>query len=120
MLYKDSEQVKDFIKLLMTTEKVTYRELADRVGTSQQNLYKILNKNQLKFDDVKKVCDALGYKFSFNITNESNNEEKDTFVNMLSALDMMDDLKIQLSKIKESSEQMENKIKEYHNKRVDK
>lgn len=120
MLYKDSEQIKDFIKLLMTNEKVTYRELAERIGTSQQNLYKILNKNQLKFDDVKKVCDALGYKFFFNITKEIDSQEKDPFINALSALDMVDEMRMQLSKIKESSERMENKLKEYDNKKVDK
>lgn len=120
MKYNDNEQIKDYIKLLMTQEKVTYKELADRVGTSQQNIYKILNKNQLKFDDVKKVCDALGYKFSFNIVKEHDSGEKDPFLNALAAMDIVEEMKVQLSKIKESSKEMENKINEFDNKTVDK
>lgn len=79
MKYINNEQVKELIKKIMEKEKVTYRDLADKLGTSQQNMYSIINKKQLKFDDVLMVCNALGYTFEIEISkgNESITGEDD-------------------------------------------
>lgn len=47
MRYRDNEQVKDIIKEIMENEKVSYRDLAEKLNTSQQNIYSIINKKQL-------------------------------------------------------------------------
>lgn len=70
MIYENNEQVKDIIKEIMEREKVTYRDLANKINTSQQNIYSIINKKQLKLDDILMVCNALGYTFEIKITKE--------------------------------------------------
>lgn len=110
MVYKNNEQIKEFIRMIMAKEKVTYKELAEKTGTSQQNIYKTLNKNQLKFDDVSKVCCALGYKFSFNIVKEHDNNDNDPFLGVLSAMDKLDDMKLKLSEMKSTMDFMSNEI----------
>lgn len=86
--YIDNEQVKNIIKELMQEKNYSYRDLSEKMGTSQQNIHKLLNKNQLKLDDVKNFCDALGYKFKFEICSkdvysvfDENNEEFIKIVN---------------------------------------
>ena len=71
MIYENNEQVKNIIKEIMKREKVTYRDLAEKLETSQQNIYSIVNKKQLKLDDILMVCNALGYAFEIKITKEN-------------------------------------------------
>lgn len=121
MKYRDNEQLKEYIRLIMKHEGVTYKELGEKIGTSQQNVYKMLNKNQLKFDDVLKVCDALGYKFSINIVKENGEGvEKDPYVQALSAMDGLAEMRIEIAKIKEAHEQMLEEIHEINNKKGEK
>lgn len=116
MRYKDNEQLKEYIRLIMRYEDITYKELGEKIGTSQQNVYKMLNKNQLKFDDVLKVCNALGYKFSINIVKENGEgAEKEPYIQALSAIDGLEDVRMELAKIKESHEQMLEEIREISN-----
>lgn len=63
MIYDNNEQVKESLKLLMDENGVSYKDLADKLGTSQQNVYKMFKKQQLKLDDVEKICSVLNYKF---------------------------------------------------------
>lgn len=120
MRYKDNEQLKEYIRIIMKHEDVTYKELGERIGTSQQNAYKMLNKNQLKFDDVLKVCNALGYKFSINIVKENGDgAEKEPYIQALSAMDGLAEVRMEIAKIKETHEQMLGKINEINNRKVD-
>ncbi|WP_024347390.1 helix-turn-helix domain-containing protein [Lacrimispora indolis] len=77
MLYEDNEQVKELIKSLMAEKNISYRSLANKLDTSQQNIYKILNKKQLKLDDVLMVCKALDMSFYINFV--SPNDEIDVY-----------------------------------------
>lgn len=107
MQYRDNEQLKEYIRVIMRRENVTYKELGEKIGTSQQNVYKMLNKNQLKFDDVLKVCNALEYKFSINIVKENGEDtEKDPYIQALSAMDGLADMRMEIAKIKKDYEQM--------------
>lgn len=120
MRYKDNEQLKEYIRIIMKHENVTYKELGEKIGTSQQNVYKMLNKNQLKFDDVLKVCNALGYKFSINIVKENGDgAEKDPYIQALSAMDGLAEVRMEIAKIKETHEQMLEEINEINNRKVD-
>lgn len=121
MRYRDNEQLKEYIRLIMKHENVTYKELGKKVGTSQQNAYKMLNKNQLKFDDVLKVCDALGYKFSINIVKENGEGvEKDPYVQVLSAMDGLAEMRMEIAKLKKAHEQMLEKIHDINNQKDEK
>lgn len=116
MRYKDNEQLKEYIRIIMKHENVTYKELGEKIGTSQQNVYKMLNKNQLKFDDVLKVCNALGYKFSINIVKEDGEgAEKEPYIQALSAMDRVEEMRIELSKIKETYEKVLEQIEGINN-----
>lgn len=59
MIYDNNDQVKESLKLLMNENGISYKELADKLGTSQQNVYKMFKKQQLKLDDVAKICSVL-------------------------------------------------------------
>lgn len=67
MIYENNEQVKRIIKNIMNENNITYDKIAALLDSTKQNVYKILNKNQLKLDDVKKFCDVLGYRFEIGI-----------------------------------------------------
>jgi len=77
MFYESNEQIKEQIRKLMVEKGETYRSLAEKLNTSQQNIFKILNKNQLKLDDVLMVCNALGIQFCINFY--SPNDEIDVY-----------------------------------------
>lgn len=120
MRYRDNEQLKEYIRLIMKHENVTYKELGEKIGTSQQNVYKMLNKNQLKFDDVLKVCDALGYKFSINIVKENGEgAEKEPYIQALSAMDGLEEIRMELAKMKESYGKVLEEIHEINNQKDD-
>ena len=121
MRYKDNEQLKEYIRLIMRHENITYKELGEKIGTSQQNVYKMLNKNQLKFDDVLKVCNALEYKFSINIVKENGEGvESEPYIQALSAMDGLEDMRMELAKMKESYEKVLEQIEEINNQKDDK
>lgn len=86
MKYESNEQVKEIIKNIMKDENVSYRDLAHKLGTSQQNIHSAMNKKQLKLDDVSNFCEALGYTFEIKIVKNgksvTNDEDLvDTYIN---------------------------------------
>lgn len=48
------------IKSLMETNKISYRELAGRIGMSHMGLYKSLNNQSIQLIYLQKIADALG------------------------------------------------------------
>lgn len=68
MIYENNTQIIDIFREIMRTDKITYDEIADRMGCTKQNAYKIINKNQIKLDDVKRLCNILGCKFEIGIS----------------------------------------------------
>ena len=56
----------DKIKLILEKRGITYVELANRLGTSKQNLYRKLHCRSIPEDDLKKIAEEL------NCTYESN------------------------------------------------
>jgi len=111
MRYKNNEQVKDVIKKLMADENVSYRDLAEKIGTSQQNIYSILNKKQLKLDDVNLVCKALGYTFDIRVVKEDGVEDE--------SFDLINEEVLRLlgQLIKIAKETDINSVRKYHSKK---
>lgn len=105
MFYENNEQVKEKIKELMAEQGETYRSLAEKLNTSQQNIYKILNKNQLKLDDVLMVCNALGVQFCINFY--SPNDEIDVY-------EELEFYKEGYERIKEVAERYDKIVKKYN------
>ena len=52
------------IRKILTIENVNQKELARRMGVGRQNVNQHLtrNCNGMRFDNLKKMCDALGYE----------------------------------------------------------
>lgn len=49
------------IKKLLLYEKLSQKEIADRLGLKPQGLVKLLNKKNFSFDDAYKVLSVMGY-----------------------------------------------------------
>lgn len=66
MIYIDNTQLIATIKELQLRKNYTQKQLATAIGISPANLSNILkNKKSLTFDDVNKICNALGYKLDY-------------------------------------------------------
>lgn len=61
ILYKDNEQIVIEIKKLMLENKISQREIADKMNIKPQGLTKILNKKNFGFEDAEKILSAMGY-----------------------------------------------------------
>lgn len=55
------------IKIILNRENKTVDQLAHDLGTTKQNLYQQFKRNNFKENDMKKICDILGYEISINI-----------------------------------------------------
>ena len=49
------------IKKLMLENKITQRQIADKLDMKPQGLTKLMNKKNFCFDDAAKILDAMGY-----------------------------------------------------------
>ena len=52
------------IRWILEEEKMTQQDLADRMGTSRQNVSQLLNRNakSMRYDSFAKTVSALGYE----------------------------------------------------------
>jgi DNA-binding Xre family transcriptional regulator len=55
------------LKIILNRENKSVEELAADLGTTKQNLYQQFKRNNFKENDMKKICDVLGYEISINI-----------------------------------------------------
>lgn len=77
MIYIDNTQLIASIKELQLRKNYTQKQLATAIGISPANLSNILkNKKSLTFEDVNKICNALGYKFDYSFI-DTDNTSKD-------------------------------------------
>lgn len=50
------------LNVILDRENITKKELAERLGTSRQNLNNKLNRNNLSTSDLEKIAEAINYK----------------------------------------------------------
>lgn len=78
MIYIDNTQLIATIKELQLRKNYTQKQLATAMGISPANLSNILkNKKSLTFEDVNKICNALGYKLDYHFINTDNTSKED-------------------------------------------
>lgn len=78
MIYIDNTQLIATIKELQLRKNYTQKQLATAMGISPANLSNILkNKKSLTFEDVNKICNALGYKLDYHFINTDNTGKED-------------------------------------------
>ena len=65
--YNDNEQMKDLINTLIKDNGIKKTFIADNLNMSRSNLNSLLNKKNITLDDLKKICDVLGYEIEINI-----------------------------------------------------
>lgn len=59
--YENHDQILIEIKKLMLENKITQRQIADKLDMKPQGLTKLMNKKNFCFDDAAKILDAIGY-----------------------------------------------------------
>lgn len=57
--YTDNEQVKNEIKKAIIDNNTTGKAIADKLGISPQTYQHLINKKQLSFADVNRICNAM-------------------------------------------------------------
>ena len=58
-----TEKAQSNIKARMTSEKLSYYQLADKVKINQGNLYRVINKNRdIRLTTLEKLLEALSIK----------------------------------------------------------
>lgn len=54
----------EMIRKVLELEKLSQKDLADKMGIARQNVSQMLNRNRvsIRFDSFQKMTDALGYE----------------------------------------------------------
>ena len=74
MTYKDNEQLKKYIDKMLIDISVSKVELSKRMNCKPQQLNNILNKKNLSFVDVARICNALDCTLSIDIVQNKDGE----------------------------------------------
>ena len=61
IIYKNNDQILIEIKKLMLENKITQRQIAEKLGMKPQGLTKLMNKKNFGFEDATKILNAMGY-----------------------------------------------------------
>lgn len=83
ILYKDNEQIVIEIKKLMLENKISQREIADKMNIKPQGLTKILNKKNFGFEDAEKILSAMGYNLMVDFQNSQTQPEDSSVIETL-------------------------------------
>ena len=80
--------IKEEIKMLLAQQAVTMTELAKQLSTKDsivtvQSISKKLSKKTIKFEEVRKILDILGYEIEYK--RKGNHPIADTFKNNLNS-----------------------------------
>lgn len=65
--YNDNEQMKELINTIIKDNGIKKTFIANNLNISRSNLNSLLNKKNITLDDLKKICDVLGYQIEINI-----------------------------------------------------
>lgn len=60
--YEDNEQIVIEIKKLMLENRISQREISERLNITPQGLTKLLNKKNFGFEDAQKIIGTMGYE----------------------------------------------------------
>lgn len=77
IIYKDKQQIVIEIKKLMLDNRITQKEVANKLGIKPQALTKLFAKKNFGFEDVNHVLDTMGYELVIDFK-EKNRLRSDT------------------------------------------
>lgn len=64
--FEDNDQMRKEIKVLLAREETSGTQVAKKMGISQQNFHRTINKVNFAFTDARDILDALGYDLEIN------------------------------------------------------
>ena len=70
MIYINNTELKKYIDKILIDKSITKVELASRMDCKPQQLNNILNKRNLAFRDVQRICNALDCNLYIEIRNK--------------------------------------------------
>jgi len=71
--YTDNEQLKNEIKKSVIDNRTTNKAIAEKLGITPQTYQHLINKKQLSFSDVNRICNAMECDLVIDIRSRENN-----------------------------------------------
>ena len=65
IIYENTEQLILEIRKLMLEEKISQRQIADKLEITPQGFTKLINKKNFSFNDAQKILNAMGYRLTY-------------------------------------------------------
>lgn len=75
--YTDNAQVIIELKKLIMDNRITHREVAERIGMSPQAFNKLLHKKNFSFEDAQRILNAIGYNLVFDCIKAEQRKDTD-------------------------------------------
>ena len=63
----DNKKLVNYVKMVINNKEFSLTEVGKRMGITRQNLYALLNKENLSFADIQRICDAIDCELHYNI-----------------------------------------------------
>ena len=64
--YTSNEQLVNELKKLMSEEKITQQDIADRLGITRQSVHSLLAKKNFGFQDAQKILNLMNHTLEIN------------------------------------------------------
>lgn len=64
--YTSNEQLINELKKLMSEEKITQQDIADRLGITRQSVHGLLTKKNFGFQDAQKILSLMNHTLEIN------------------------------------------------------
>lgn len=65
--YNDNGQMKELINDIIKDNGIKKTFIAEQLNITKGSFQNLLNKKNITLDDLKKICDVLGYQIEINI-----------------------------------------------------
>lgn len=65
--YNNNNDIKDFIKYILKDNSIKQVDIMEKLDINKSAWRSLINKKNITLDDLKKICDVLGYQIEINI-----------------------------------------------------
>lgn len=65
--YNDNKQMKELINAIIKDNGIKKTFIAEQLNITKGSFQNLLNKKNITLDDLKKICDVMGYEIEINI-----------------------------------------------------
>lgn len=71
MIYNNSNEILNDIRIIMKENKISINELSDRLNKSQPATSQLFRMKNISFDTLKEITEAIGYDIEINFIEKS-------------------------------------------------